>query len=188
MRVGISGPGGAGKTTLLSRMHSELGIPFVEEGVWEWLADQQLGKPWDLTAEDQLRLQRHVISFKIETERALPSFISDRTTVDAVSLLTLRMQTRGHPVPASLCARALCHARATYDAVLLLGPGYFSAAQSDDRSLGHGAIQQVEYDLTRSIYESLRIPVIFMPFLPAPEIMPFVVTALRKQQYRVGTA
>lgn len=179
MRIGVSGPGGTGKTTLVDGLSTELGFPRVEEGIWEWLAQQSVAGPWSLPSAQQLRLQRYAIAYKIAREVGY-KFISDRTTIDAVSLLTLRMERVGLPVPARLRTRALQHARHAYDVAIVLGPDRASDAV-DEVVLLDETLRAREHVLTVTLYQALGIPVIRVPGVPATEIKPFVLAELRQR-------
>lgn len=179
MRIGISGPGGTGKTTLVDDLSRELGCSRIAEGIWEWLAQEDLAGPWSLTAAQQIRMQRYAIAHKIEREVG-SAFVSDRTTVDAVSLMALRMQRLGLPVPARLRTRALQHARHAYDVAVLLGPNRASDAV-DEVALLDETLRAREHALTQGLYQALGTPVIRVPGLPAKEIAPYVLTELRQR-------
>lgn len=177
IRIGVSGPGGTGKTTLAMRLSSEFGLPLVAEGVREWLLAERAAGPWRLTAEDQLRLQRHAVSYKMSQERLAGSFVSDRTTVDAATLITLRFCLLGHAIPDALRAEALAHATHSYDVAVLLTQQLAPDLCDEERI--DPALRVRERELTRALYDSIGIPVIDVPPMNAAEIAGFVVDALR---------
>jgi nicotinamide riboside kinase len=171
MRVAVSGPGGTGKSTLTTLLSTELNLSIIGEGVYEWLAEHATVGPWSLSYDEQLKLQRYAIGYKIERERAAPSFISDRTTIDAVTLLTLRFERFGRPVPEELRELALSHARTSYDVALILGPHRVSPLP-DDVALLDPTLRQREYDLTLDLYRLLGITTITIAVDRPAEIAP----------------
>jgi nicotinamide riboside kinase len=182
MRIGISGTGSTGKSTLTTALSAALHVPAIGEGVHEWLAAYAITGPWSLALDEQLQLQRHAISYKIERESALQAFVSDRTTVDAVTLVTLRLERFAEPPRAALIDDALRHARSTYDVAVLLGHRISSAP--DEVALLDPTLRLRELELTRSLYASIAVPLIEVPSLPAAEIAPFVLAALQERPVR----
>lgn len=182
MRIGVSGHGGTGKTTLTHSLSTHMGLPFVGEGVHEWAAAHPAARLWDLQPGAQLGLQNYAIDYKIERERTLPAFVSDRTTVDAVSLLTLRLERFGQRIPDDFRDRALRHARDTYDLALVFEPNRISP-EPDEIARIDPRLRRREYELTAGLYESLGTPIVRIPPLLPAEIQPFVLEALRK--YRI---
>jgi len=171
MRIGISGIGGTGKTTLARALATRIAVPCVDEGVREWLAARSRSGPWSLTAEDQMALQQHAIAYKIERE-TLPAFVSDRTTVDAVVLMTLRFERLGAELPLDLRDLALHHARG-YDTAIVLGPRRASDAP-DHVAMLDASIRPREHALMLELYEQIGTRLIVVPPIPAGAILPFV--------------
>lgn len=182
MRIGVSGPGRSGKTTLVNSLGPRMGLPVIAEGVWEWLRSEGLPEPWDLGPEDVLRLQRHVIGHKIAQESASTDFISDRTTIDAVTLMTLRLDHTGWPVLAELREKALAHAAVTYDVAVLLKQQL--APGGPDSEHGNPAFRKREAELTRALYESAGVPILDVPAMSVSRIASFVERELRQRQPR----
>jgi nicotinamide riboside kinase len=121
-RIGIMGSAGSGKTTLACWLSSTLGIGLIEEGVREWLAPQELKKLNELSWQRQLELQEHYLAAKIRNESLHKTFVSDRTTLDAVITLLLRRSRIDARIllPKDFVRRAIKHASDTYDKIVLL--------------------------------------------------------------------
>lgn len=125
MRLGIMGPAGSGKTVLARRLSQSLGLPLVPEGVRARLNQYGMRDPWALSWSEQIELQRWFLNYKCRCEEAIPSFVSDRTTLDTAVSLRLRCPGEGALVLVQeLVLRAVEHAKRTYTAVVILQGRY----------------------------------------------------------------
>ncbi len=149
------GSAGSGKT-MLAEFRSCLGIPLIDEGVRDWLSDHRFGNPKSLSWELQLELQQHYLDSKIRTESAHEEFVSDRTTVDAVTNLLLRRpQSIGgqNLVPQDFARRALRHASETYRQIILLQWNGRPRAMPDGIRETDPELLKDEYSLSANLCE-----------------------------------
>jgi len=89
MRIAISGSAGTGKTSLATHLSRYLSYPLVPEGIREYLLEHKLQDLRSMTPSQTMGMQWTILNRKVEIEKNLKDFVSDRSTADNVSY-TLR--------------------------------------------------------------------------------------------------
>lgn len=160
MRIGIIGAAGAGKTALSGGLSKRLGIVLVDEGVREWLWRKGLSSPWDLSEDLQIELQWWYLKRKIHWEQGSKSFVSDRTSLDAVVLSRMRglflLDRRELTLMEEI---ALRHARRTYDVLFLRKAGLFGVGDDGCRDTNKER-SNVEESLLVSLASKVDVPIV----------------------------
>ncbi len=123
MKIAFTGSGGVGKTTLLQELNKHLKYPVIREGVRSWLKRNNFNNFKEMGTEDVKRMQSDVMGGKIIQEKNLPSFLSDRTTIDNLcyALRWIGSEAKDHDGwMGTYIKSAMNHAKDNYDIIFIL--------------------------------------------------------------------
>lgn len=118
MRIAVSGSAGTGKSTLAIELSKVLGLPFISEGVREYLQSVGINNFKGLSPQDTMQMQHHILNNKLMLEDKYGDFVADRSTADSM-VYTLRWGSKGTPDKevADYIERCLTQLK-TYDLIL----------------------------------------------------------------------
>ena len=137
MRICLAGSGGTGKTTLLTKLNEDLDYPVIQEGIREWLVNNNFDDFKDMEPSDVVKMQSEVMDGKIRQESKLKDFISDRTTLENLSY-GLRWigstSNENDEWMETYINRAMDHAKDNYDIVFICPWGIFDIEPDGTRS------------------------------------------------------
>lgn len=174
------GSAGAGKTTLAQHLSAYFGIPLIEEGVREWLADRKLNDPKNLAWELQLEMQRDYLAKKMQNEHAHSEFISDRTSLDVITTLLLRTTSDQNTIPSELQLQALQHASETYQQIVLMHWNGLPKSMPDGVREINPELLHREYSLAAEFCKLIGVRTIHIIAHPTRPDIEHLVTELEK--------
>jgi nicotinamide riboside kinase len=157
-RVALSGCGGSGKSTLATELSKELGWDRIEEGVRDYLKDNNIESLRGMTPERTMAMQIEMLQRKVEKESTTENFIADRSTADNVAY-ALRWCAWDLPESAmkEYIGTAYHHAYNTYDLIIHLPWGIIPLQNDGVRS--NKLMYQYEIDaLIRGILMKWELP------------------------------
>jgi len=163
MKIAISGCGGTGKTTLAHRLSEELNYPMIEEGVRDWLWSNNFNDFKEMSIEDIVKMQEFILSEKTKKEEELPSFVSDRTTIDNLSyaLRWIGSLSKNHDTwMAQYITMAMNHAENNYDIIFILPWGELELNPDGIRSTNEWYQYMIQCIIERHLY-MLERPMVY---------------------------
>lgn len=117
LRIAVSGSAGTGKSTLARRVAAALGVPYIGEGMREYL--ERTGVNLHSLGHEGLRdLVRTLWDERREAEAAHPAFVADRSSYDFAAFWLFYRFAERDEVTDQFFAETLAPGR--YDAVFLL--------------------------------------------------------------------
>ena len=187
-RVVIVGGAGIGKTGLAACLARSLGLPLIEEGVREWLRDRGELSQLHISRLGQIALQYHILRTKTVREREMRKmgFVSDRSVVDAFSLLALRMGRAGFDaLPSFTLEQAWNHAT-TVPNMVVLPP---SPSKLDDDPIRPPTLlmRRHEHMCIEHLAVATGRPMLRLTEGPTADWVDMVYVALRNSQTRVSS-
>lgn len=182
-RVVIVGGAGIGKTRLATCLSCLLDLPLIEEGVREWLRDRGERSPLHISRLGQIALQHHVLRTKTVRERAMRKmgFVSDRSVVDAFSLLALRIGRAGFDaLPSFTLEHAWDHATRVPSIVVL--PPAPSNLDDDPARPSTFLMRRHEHMCIEHLAVATGRPILRLTEGPTAEWLDMIYVALRNSQ------